>query len=77
MEAVWTRFFPITLEIQRLIHKERVLGKIQRVFSDLSICFDPDPKHRLYNPELGGGALLDLGLYPLTWQMVTLFQDPE
>ncbi len=50
MEAVWTRFFPITLEIQRLLHKERILGKISRVFSDLSTCFDPDPKHRLYNP---------------------------
>ncbi|KDN53102.1 NAD(P)-binding protein [Tilletiaria anomala UBC 951] len=77
MEAVWIRFFPIVLEIQRLIHKERVLGKIHRVYSDLSMYFKPDPKHRLYNPELGGGALLDLGIYPLTWQMITLFQDPD
>lgn len=77
MEAVWIRFFPIVLEIQQLIHKERVLGKVHRVFSDLSMTFTPDPKHRLFNPDLGGGALLDLGIYPLTWQMITLFQDPE
>lgn len=77
MEAVWIRFFPIVLEIQRLIHQERRLGKIRRVYSDLGVQFKPDPKHRLYNPELGGGALLDLGIYALTWQMLTLYADPD
>lgn len=77
MEAVWIRFFPIVLEIQRLLHEERVLGKIQRVFSDFGMQFKPDPKHRLYNPELGGGALLDLGIYALSWQMITLYDHPE
>ena len=76
MEAVWIRFFPIVLEIQRLIHHDRALGNVRRVFSDFGMPFKPDPKHRLYNPELGGGALLDLGIYALTWQMLTLFQDP-
>ena len=77
MEAVWIRFFPIVLEIQKLLHQDRVLGKIHRVFSDFGMPFKPDPKHRLFNPELGGGALLDLGIYALTWQMLTLFQDPD
>ncbi|KAN0064236.1 hypothetical protein ACQY0O_003403 [Thecaphora frezii] len=77
MEAVWIRFFPVVLEIQKLLHQDRVLGKIHRVYSDLSIEFKPDPKHRLYNPELGGGALLDLGIYSLTWQMLTLYQHPD
>lgn len=77
MEAVWIRFFPIVLEIQRLIHVEKRLGDVRRVYSDLSSQFAPDPKHRLYNPELGGGALLDLGIYALTWQMLTLYQDPK
>lgn len=77
MEAMWIRFFPIVLEIQRLLHKERVLGKLIRAQSDFGVHFDKDPKHRLLNPDLGGGALLDLGIYPLTWQMLTLFEDPE
>ncbi|KAJ1021128.1 hypothetical protein NDA16_003914 [Ustilago loliicola] len=77
MEAVWIRFFPIVLEIQRLIHQERRLGKLRRVFSDFGMQFQPDPKHRLFNPELGGGALLDLGIYALTWQMLTLYADPD
>ncbi|KIS66885.1 uncharacterized protein UMAG_10732 [Mycosarcoma maydis] len=77
MEAVWLRFFPIVLEIQRLIHKERILGDVRRVYSDFGLQFKPDPKHRLFNPELGGGALLDLGIYALTWQMLTLYQDPR
>jgi len=80
MEAVWTRFFPITLEIQRLLHKERVLGKIHRVTGDFSLVFEPgEPgkEHRLFRPELGGGALLDLGVYPLTWAFMVLYQSPE
>ncbi len=76
MEAVWTRFFPIVKEIQRLVHDEKVLGKVGRVFSDFGMQFKPDPKHRLFNPELGGGALLDLGIYALTWQMLLLYADP-
>jgi hypothetical protein len=67
MEAVWTRFFPISKEIQRLIHEEKVLGEIRRVFADLSMVFKRDPNSRLYSPDLAGGALLDLGIYPFTW----------
>ncbi|PWY99033.1 NAD(P)-binding protein [Testicularia cyperi] len=77
MEAVWIRFFPIVKEIQKRVHADRALGKIQRVFSDFGMPFKPDPKHRLFNPDLGGGALLDLGIYALTWQMLILYQDPD
>ncbi|CAD6885627.1 unnamed protein product [Tilletia controversa] len=77
MEAVWTRFFPIISEIQDLVHRKQVLGKIRRVQSDLSCYFAPDPKHRLFAPELGGGALLDLGIYALTWQSLILHRHPE
>ncbi|KAL9940327.1 hypothetical protein V8E36_001032 [Tilletia maclaganii] len=77
MEAVWTRFFPIVKTIQDLVHNKQVLGKIRRVQSDLSTYFAPDPKHRLYAPELGGGALLDLGIYALTWQSLILHRHPE
>ncbi|KAF8758002.1 Oxidoreductase family, NAD-binding Rossmann fold [Rhizoctonia solani] len=77
MEAVWTRFFPISKEIQRLIHEEKVLGEIRRVFADLSMVFKRDPNSRLYSPELAGGALLDLGIYPFTWAFMTLHDHPD
>jgi len=59
-----------------LIHKQRVLGPIHRCTSDFSMFFPEDKSHRLYDPALGGGALLDLGIYALTWQMIVLFEDP-
>lgn len=77
MEAVWTRFIPAVLEIQRLIHDEKILGRITRVFSDLSFPFEKDPSHRAFAPALGGGALLDIGIYALTWQLLTLYQHPD
>ncbi|KAG8713313.1 hypothetical protein FRC09_018858 [Ceratobasidium sp. 395] len=77
MEAVWTRFFPISREIQRLLHEEKVLGDLRRVYADFSLVFKKDPQSRLYNPELGGGALLDLGIYPFTWASMILYDHPE
>ncbi|KAH7335364.1 hypothetical protein B0J17DRAFT_669853 [Rhizoctonia solani] len=77
MEAVWTRFFPISKEIQRLIHEEKVLGDIRRVFADLSMVFKRDANSRLYSPDLAGGALLDLGIYPFTWAFMTLYDHPD
>ncbi|CUA78214.1 hypothetical protein RSOLAG22IIIB_02833 [Rhizoctonia solani] len=77
MEAVWTRFFPITKEIQRLIHEEKILGDIRRVFADLAMVFKRDANSRLYNPELAGGALLDLGIYPFTWAFAILYDHPD
>ncbi|EJD48895.1 NAD(P)-binding protein [Auricularia subglabra TFB-10046 SS5] len=73
MEAVWTRFFPITREILRLLHEDKVLGNIQRVSGDFSLVFSRDPPGRLFKPELGGGALLDLGVYPITWNFLALY----
>ncbi|PWN88058.1 NAD(P)-binding protein [Acaromyces ingoldii] len=77
MEAVWIRFFPLVIALKKLLHQDRILGKIHRVHADFAMHFDEDPKHRLFNPDLGGGALLDLGIYPLTWIMVLLFEDPD
>lgn len=77
MEAVWTRFFPLVAQVRRLVHEEKVLGKIIRVFSDLSQPFAADVKGRMYNPELGGGAMLDLGPYPLVWQLMLLYSHPD
>ncbi|KAK9489829.1 hypothetical protein V1508DRAFT_458240 [Lipomyces doorenjongii] len=60
MEAVWTRFFPLTIEFEKLIHENMVVGPIRRVFTDFSVYCPADPSFRLCNIEAGGGALLDL-----------------
>jgi predicted dehydrogenase len=64
MEAVWTRFHPVSLKIKELLGDgSGPLGKPIVVHADLSGNFDIEniPKtHRILDPELGGGALLDL-----------------
>lgn len=78
MEAVWTRFFPLSIELQRLLFEEQIIGRIRRVHTDHGQLFDlNDLKSRLLDPNLGGGALLDLGIYNLTWIRMTCSADPN
>lgn len=63
MEAVWTRFFPLSKEVRRLVQSGEI-GEVKKVFSWLDLAQDPerlyaDGKHRMVNPELAGGAMLD------------------
>ncbi|KAG1746727.1 uncharacterized protein EDB91DRAFT_110847 [Suillus paluster] len=79
MEALWTRFQPLALEVKR-IAESGVLGAPVALQADLSVDFGLDkiPKtHRILNPNLGGGALLDLGPYPLIWALLALYEHPE
>jgi predicted dehydrogenase len=71
MEAMWTRFLPHTVRIRRLL-AEGAIGDVRTVSADLGMNFPPDPTNRLYAPELGGGALLDLGIYPVSWVFMVL-----
>jgi predicted dehydrogenase len=71
MEAMWTRFLPHIVELRKII-ASGVLGKIVSVMADHGQCFAFDPKHRIFAPELGGGALLDLGIYPLSFANMVL-----
>ncbi|KAF3033500.1 hypothetical protein E8E12_003897 [Didymella heteroderae] len=77
MEAVWTRFFPLTRSIQDFIRSGR-LGTVKRVYADLSFWNDVEAEfgteHRMVNMQLAGGALLDLGVYSLTWVFLVLYQ---
>ncbi|KAH7914951.1 hypothetical protein BJ138DRAFT_241217 [Hygrophoropsis aurantiaca] len=78
MEALWTRFQPLTKEIKR-IGEEGTLGAPVVVHADFSNDFGIEnlPKtHRMLDPNLGGGALLDLGPYPLIWTIVALYEHP-
>nr|POE62532.1 d-xylose 1-dehydrogenase (nadp(+)) [Quercus suber] len=76
MEAVWTRYFPLSIYVRDIITSGRI-GPVSRTYADLSIGAPPeksfDDKHRMVNPDLAGGALLDLGIYALTWCFQTLY----
>lgn len=75
MEAMWTRQFPIVHEIQKALHVDKVIGKVKRAFCDFAQDqkFEAlGPDSRLKNVSLGAGTLLDLGIYPLTWILLSL-----
>ena len=65
MEAMWTRFMPALAEVKRLIASGEI-GSVHQVVADFGFTANVKPEHRVYNPELGGGAMLDLGIYPLS-----------
>lgn len=65
MEAMWTRFMPALTEVKRLIAAGEI-GSVHQVVADFGFTATFGPEHRVFNPELGGGALLDLGIYPLS-----------
>ena len=71
MEAMWTRFLPHIVEIRRLLG-EGALGEIVTVTADHGQWFAEDRDFRLFAPELGGGALLDLGVYPVSFASLVL-----
>ncbi|HLY83207.1 MAG TPA: Gfo/Idh/MocA family oxidoreductase [Acidimicrobiales bacterium] len=71
MEAMWTRFLPQTAEIRRLV-ADGSLGEIVTVIADHGQWFPKDPNSRLFAPDLGGGALLDLGVYPVSFASMIL-----
>lgn len=66
-EAMWTRFLP-HMDVVRQLLADGVLGEVSTVTADHGQYFaDLDPSHRLLNPGLAGGALLDLGIYPVSF----------
>lgn len=65
MEAMWTRFMPAVIEAKRIVDSGEI-GIPANITADFGFTSDAGPEHRLFNPELGGGALLDLGIYPLS-----------
>lgn len=66
MEAMWTRYLPHMVRIREII-AEGTLGEIRAVSADHTQLLSSDPTHRLNALELGGGALLDLGIYPVSF----------
>ncbi|MFD5226734.1 Gfo/Idh/MocA family protein [Microbacterium sp. NPDC058342] len=66
MEAMWTRYLPHMVRLREII-AEGALGEIRAVMADHTQSLPTDPAHRLNALELGGGALLDLAIYPISF----------
>ena len=66
MEAMWTRYLPHMIRIREIV-ASGVIGDVRALFADHTQSITTDPAHRLNAIELGGGALLDLGIYPVSF----------
>ncbi len=73
MEAMWTRYLPAIVHLRELL-AEGVLGEVRMLAADFGLRFEFDRHGRLFSPELGGGALLDLGVYPISLASMVLGQ---
>lgn len=65
MEAMWTRFLPLIACLRQLLDQD-IIGEIRHVMADLASDVEFDPAGRVFNAELGGGALLQRGVYLLS-----------
>lgn len=75
MEAMWTRYLPAVVKARELI-ASGAIGEIRMIKADFGFRTDLIPEARLFNPELGGGALLDVGIYPLSFASMLLGSKP-
>ncbi|WP_024819485.1 Gfo/Idh/MocA family protein [Arthrobacter sp. 31Y] len=66
LEAMWTRFLPHMIRIRDVI-AAGTIGEVRKVVASHNQSLPQDPAHRLNDPALGGGALLDLGIYPISF----------
>ena len=71
MEAMWTRFLP-HIDVVRQLLEDGAVGDIEALEADHGQYFDVDPEFRLFNPVLAGGAMLDLGVYPVSFASFVL-----
>ncbi|NNK38098.1 MAG: Gfo/Idh/MocA family oxidoreductase [Xanthomonadales bacterium] len=77
MEAMWTYFLPAVRKALEWVQQGRI-GRIRQVKADFGYPLLPyDPKRREYDAELGGGCLLEMGIYPVALAWLFLQQDPD
>lgn len=76
MEAMWMRFIPV---IQKAIQwvQDGVIGEVQMVQADFGFRVPFQAEGRLFNPQLAGGALLDVGIYPIAFASLFLGNAQE
>jgi len=76
MDAVWTRYFPAMFKLRELL-ADKVIGDVILVQADFGFRMgEVMPEHRLFNPNLAGGALLDVGIYPVQFASMVYGKQP-
>jgi predicted dehydrogenase len=75
MEAMWTRFLPALAQVRALLGVGAI-GEPRAVIADFGFRTAFDPASRLFDPALGGGALLDVGIYPISFTSM-VFGPPQ
>jgi predicted dehydrogenase len=76
MEAMWMRCNPLVRRAQQLV-AEGAIGEVRGLRHEFGLGIPPDATHRLYDRDNGGGALLDLGVYPATFAYLFLGRPDE
>jgi predicted dehydrogenase len=76
MEAMWTACHPVVQAVQHGL-REHTFGTPHHLHAELGFVVDTEPDDRLLDPELGAGALLDMGIYPLTFAHLLLGEAEE
>jgi dihydrodiol dehydrogenase / D-xylose 1-dehydrogenase (NADP) len=76
MEAMWTRYFPAIVKVRSLL-AEGAVGEVRMVQADFGMKPPFNPKSRLFDPALGGGAMLDLGVYPVSLASMVYGEAPR
>jgi predicted dehydrogenase len=71
MEAMWTRFLPAVVRLRELV-ADGAVGEVRAVQGDLGVRNPLTPGDRFVRPELGGGALFDLTVYPISFAQMVL-----
>jgi predicted dehydrogenase len=71
MEAMWTRFQPAVVKVRQLL-ADGAIGEIRSVQADLGVTRSFDPSDRVFAYDLGGGAVLDLGVYVVSFAQMVL-----
>ncbi|QAY74663.1 Gfo/Idh/MocA family oxidoreductase [Agromyces protaetiae] len=75
LEAMWTRYLPHMIRIREIL-AAGLLGDVRTLIVDHTQDLPDDPAHRINALELGGGALLDLGVYPVSFAW-DVFGEPR
>lgn len=80
MEAMWTRFNPSTAKVRELL-RDGVIGEVRDLCAAFCVKMLPSmktmPWNRMYSPRLAGGALLDIGVYPIAYARMVFGRPPE
>jgi len=76
MEAMWTRFLPALVQVRQWL-SDGAIGEVRMLAADFGFRANVNPDGRLFNPSLGGGGLLDVGIYPVSLASLVFAEQPS